>query len=1516
MFSFRDMVKPAVGRGVGLTPFAGITTAPTAGTITSSVESSASSEKISTIGSQPCQLCRQSGTQRCSRCKAPYCSRACQLQDWDVHKLTCGVVSSKSHNTSSSPSVVDSACNGAESNGGGPRKSSPGLNGRVPSITGLAASLNAVSLDNPLPPVGTPKGGGLADAVASSMAYQSQAAMQSIVLQSDQAGGAPQQLRNSTVTVGPPPGLTTSNVISRPRQYGGLPWGKGQLGMSPTSPVNSMAGQLMSGSPPQEDPDSLPMLQGVGSEDTVHDFPENSPTAVHSPDGVGDDLLAVGQTFAVTVVGACGCCLLWAVRADAESNEKRQEVKSQLSSYANDATRTQSLVDISVGQVCAACARDGMWRRGRISSPPFAVGEGQQSVSVQFVDDGVSEVLPTDGLLQLPEVLSVSNVPAQAIKLWLHGLYPSTEGQHNSEMAMSVLNSMTQGQLCEAEVCHASREGVIYVRLSKDGKSVNDALLQTPFVEPYQGRGGSSSTTKRPAVTPSSSLGRGRNPSLPLGRGQQSLQSGVQSMPRCQSVQTVLNSGSHKSNGPRPSMMSSVPGFSQVRMQGPSRSSGHAAKGLATDPSGFAVMQLVGGFSEVRVCAMTEYSHFFVQLVRPDLQQGLQRLNSDMDGLHARTKNASYTPREGDICCARYHADRRFYRSRVERVHADGRVDVSFVDYGNQDSVPVSDLRHMKREFGTLPFQAVRCVLAGVVPANPNGSWSPVACRMLQQPQRLVARLVMSPSTAKSPTLVELYDRSPGFNVLLNEELVRSGHALPSDVAVRAGFPLSNIPPALTPPSAPVTPSSPLPSAVSSSSSTATTPTQPPSFSVTLPAGNSTARTLRDDRAVQLVDGKVYSVEVVYIHHVGMFYLRLVEESLQQQLAELNEMINDVCSSPSSYEAGFHPPVGELCCARLSDNGRYYRAKVHHLCLGDTKVVVYYVDLGQREVVSYTEVRRMTNEMLKLPFQAIPASFYNLTKGPGQWPEEGKRLLHQLTRGKELRCVCHGGQMTYRVELFDETDAEQILDIRAALQMAGIGRIITTAADAKAAMAAAEKGDGTRALQLAAMGSVKMKRSMKDGEGGRIRGTRPEAPHVRISASSLTYAHLPFEHSFNVLVTNVINPSLLHVTLVNRESVEKFLSLCDQIRVHCLSNRPPTGYRPSSGDVCCALFEGDSNYYRVVVEQELSDQRLHVTYIDFGNSGIVSSLLVYPPLPSTADLPVQAIRCSLAIDWPSGTDSWPLQATKLLQEKVNKQFRAVHVLLPPGSDGTPTIDLIDPDTGISVCDELREQCRISSSVSPYHQYMVEAMSRAVLPTDGKSVTVVMTEISSPTNFFVTCVDNVALLNQLLQSMASAYSSNQEPYLPEVGKLCAARFSGDGAWYRAVVNSVSDVTVHVTYVDFGNSETTTTAALQPLRPEHSLLPLQGVKCKLAGLRPLQGQDWDAEATMYFRKLIEGVRLNCWAVQEHSNHSFSVRLARCSSPNTFIVDQMVEGGVAKVVTDIPSSPATSSSSVFQH
>lgn len=83
--------------------------------------------------------------------------------------------------------------------------------------------------------------------------------------------------------------------------------------------------------------------------------------------------------------------------------------------------------------------------------------------------------------------------------------------------------------------------------------------------------------------------------------------------------------------------------------------------------------------------------------------------------------------------------------------------------------------------------------------------------------------------------------------------------------------------------------------------------------------------------------------------------------------------------------------------------------------------------------------------------------------------------------------------------------------------------------------------------------------------------------------------------------------------------------------------------------------------------------------------------------------------------------------------------------------------------------------------------------------------------------------------------------------------CAAKFSEDASWYRAVVKKQVDVDmVEVIFLDHGNVEECNIANLRPLLKRFGSLPIQAVECSLAGVQSKEGP-WSSEAITLFDNL---------------------------------------------------------------
>lgn len=70
------------------------------------------------------------------------------------------------------------------------------------------------------------------------------------------------------------------------------------------------------------------------------------------------------------------------------------------------------------------------------------------------------------------------------------------------------------------------------------------------------------------------------------------------------------------------------------------------------------------------------------------------------------TPPAGFVPKAGDLVSAKF-SDGAWYRAKIRRVSPVKReAEVTFIDYGNQDTIGFADIRPLDRKFQTLPGQA------------------------------------------------------------------------------------------------------------------------------------------------------------------------------------------------------------------------------------------------------------------------------------------------------------------------------------------------------------------------------------------------------------------------------------------------------------------------------------------------------------------------------------------------------------------------------------------------------------------------------------------------------------------------------------------------------------------------------------------------------------------------------------------------------------------------------------------
>uniref|UniRef100_A0A674HUJ6 Tudor domain-containing protein n=1 Tax=Taeniopygia guttata TaxID=59729 RepID=A0A674HUJ6_TAEGU len=121
---------------------------------------------------------------------------------------------------------------------------------------------------------------------------------------------------------------------------------------------------------------------------------------------------------------------------------------------------------------------------------------------------------------------------------------------------------------------------------------------------------------------------------------------------------------------------------------------------------------------DVYVSAAESPGRFWVQLLGARSLQ-LDRLTAEMG--HFYRSSAPVPPpslQPGDIVAAPYLAGGEWCRARVLGPLDNGHLGLSYVDFGDSGEAPPEALRALRSDFLSLPFQAIECSLAGVVPSG------------------------------------------------------------------------------------------------------------------------------------------------------------------------------------------------------------------------------------------------------------------------------------------------------------------------------------------------------------------------------------------------------------------------------------------------------------------------------------------------------------------------------------------------------------------------------------------------------------------------------------------------------------------------------------------------------------------------------------------------------------------------------------------------------------------------------
>ncbi|XP_076855400.1 tudor domain-containing protein 1 [Brachyhypopomus gauderio] len=618
---------------------------------------------------------------------------------------------------------------------------------------------------------------------------------------------------------------------------------------------------------------------------------------------------------------------------------------------------------------------------------------------------------------------------------------------------------------------------------------------------------------------------------------------------------------------------------------------------------------------------------------------------------------------------------------------------------------------------------------------------------------------------------------------------------------------------------------------------------------------------LRDLRSNSVSSGDELQGTVVEMRNPGKFFIHIQSVEMTNTLKNITTELQRTYGI--SHAATYKPEVGEICTVKFSLDQNWYRGEIISVDLDHQTAKALYIDFGNEEDVTFDRLRPLPANLDIAPPCALQCCIAGVTAVTGVWSGECSIAVRQLVAGKTL---------TFTV--VDSRNSSTLLTVD--VRLSAVGKNLSTFLIEQDY--AIKEGPSTKPRteqDIASLMTASFE-NFKRLSSGKNENTEAQPPEPLTQGVGDT---------FTAIVTHLQSPSEIICQKLENASVIQQLQM--SLREHCSETQASEDFRPAPGTVCCSLFSEDHQWYRAKVLAYSSEDRVCVGYVDFGNSEEVTLNHLRPISVDLLSLATQAIPCHLAGVKPT-SETWSEDAVMMLKRLVCNRFIKVEIL--GQRDGMALVSMVDessdPQTNIAellvttgyAAEGNVEAEEVGEGVGSENAAVDKLVwSCAELPIDGQKVVLVISVLENPGEFY--CYNYNAEDMQTLAELSSALIKHCEgaggPFSPAVGEPCCALYSGDGNWYRAMVQSVEGTgKARVCFVDYGNSCEVEVTALRAIHPSMLKLPFQAIRCWLAGVEPVGGR-WSKEAVRRFQALCVGKQL-CGRVLSITEKGYGVEL----------------------------------------
>ena len=141
------------------------------------------------------------------------------------------------------------------------------------------------------------------------------------------------------------------------------------------------------------------------------------------------------------------------------------------------------------------------------------------------------------------------------------------------------------------------------------------------------------------------------------------------------------------------------------------------------------------------------------------------------------------------------------------------------------------------------------------------------------------------------------------------------------------------------------------------------------------------------------------------------FYIHCTNDDLIRDAltVQINESYNQSSTKLESVREG------ELCCAKFSEDGEWYRAEIKDIADGDVANVLF-VDFGNMDEIAYSELKELKPEFHELSPQAYPCRLKGV-EPDSFWEDAHVMAFTELTADKALTVTFLSAEAPFEVDL-------------------------------------------------------------------------------------------------------------------------------------------------------------------------------------------------------------------------------------------------------------------------------------------------------------------------------------------------------------------------------------------------------------------------------------------------------------------------------------------------------------------